>query len=124
MWQKVQTRNASTRPGQNHASQRATTPRHRPPLVWATTYSYKVLQGGIQLWVRDICRQVCREKGVEIIRGVLSCDHVHMFVSVPPKLAVSDLVRLLKGRLSHKVQREFAQLKRRYWGRRFGFMSL
>ncbi|MFG5380046.1 IS200/IS605 family transposase [Yoonia sp. R2-816] len=69
--------------------------------------------------VRDICRQVCREKGADIIRVVLSADHVHMFVSVPPKLAISDLVRLMKGRSSHKVQREFPQLKRRYWGRRF-----
>lgn len=42
-----------------------------------------------------------------------------MFVSVPPNLAVSDLVRLMKGRSSHKVQREFPQLKKRYWGRRF-----
>ena len=68
--------------------------------------------------VRDICRQVCAENGVEIIKGVLSADHVHMFVSVPPKLAISDLVRLMKGRSSHKIQREFPQIKRRYWGRR------
>jgi hypothetical protein len=46
-------------------------------------------------------------------------DHVHMFVSVPPKLAISDLVRKMKGRSSHKVQREFPELRRRYWGRRF-----
>lgn len=57
--------------------------------------------------------------GVDIIRGVLSTDHVHMFVSIPPKLAVSDLVRLMKERSSHKVQREFPQLKKRYWRRRF-----
>ena len=42
-----------------------------------------------------------------------------MFVSVPPKLAISDLVRKMKGRSSHKVQREFPQLKKRYWGRHF-----
>ena len=49
-----------------------------------------------------------------------------MFVSVPPKLAISDLVRLMKGRSSHKVQREFPQLNRRYWGRQFwrrGYIS-
>ena len=50
---------------------------------------------------------------------MLSADHVHMFVSVPPKLAISDLMRLMKGRSSHKVQREFPQLKKRYWGQRF-----
>jgi putative transposase len=92
---------------------------HRYHLVWSTKYRYKVLQGNIRLRVRDIIRQVCAENGVEIIRGVLSSDHVHMFVSVPPKLAVSDLMRKMKGRSSHKVQREFPFLKKRYWGRRF-----
>jgi len=92
---------------------------HRYHIVWSTKYRFKVLQGPLRLRVRDICRQVCGENGVEIIKGVLSCDHVHMLVSVPPKLAISDLVRLMKGRSSHKVQREFPQIKRRYWGRRF-----
>jgi len=52
-------------------------------------------------------------------RGVLSSDYVHMFVSVPPKIAISDLVRKMKGRSSRKMQREFPALRRRYWGRRF-----
>ena len=90
---------------------------HRYHLVWSTKYRYKVLRGDIKLWVRDIFRQVCAQNGVEIIRGVLSSDHVHMFVSVPPKLAISDLMRLMKGRSSYKIQREFPHLKKRYWGR-------
>ena len=92
---------------------------HRYHLVWSTKYRFKVLRGQIRLRVRDICRQVCRENEVDILRGVLSSDHVHMFVSVPPKFAISDLVRKMKGRSSHKVQREFPELRRRYWGRRF-----
>ena len=92
---------------------------HRYHLVWSTKYRYKVLRGDIKLRVRDICRQVCPENGVDIIRGVLSNDHVHMFVLVPPKLAISDLMRLMKERSSHKVQREFPHLKKRYWGQRF-----
>ena len=92
---------------------------HRYHLVWSTKYSFKVLRGSVRLRVRDICRQVCRENDVEILRGVLSSDHVHMSVSVPPKLAISDLVRRMKGRSSHKVQREFPELRRRYWGCRF-----
>jgi putative transposase len=51
-----------------------------------------------------------------ILRGVLSSDHVHMFVSVPTKLTVSDLVRKMNGRSSYKVQREFPAIRRRYWG--------
>ncbi|EEE35191.1 hypothetical protein RKLH11_3867 [Rhodobacteraceae bacterium KLH11] len=78
-----------------------------------------MLTGQVRLRVRDICRQVCRENEVDILRGVLSSDHVHMFVSVPPKIAISDLVRRMKGRSSHKVQREFPELRRRFWGRRF-----
>ena len=92
---------------------------HRYHIVWSTKYRYKVLPGALRLRVRDICRQVCRENEVDILRGVLSCDHVHMFVSVPPKIAISDLVRKMKGRSSHKVQREFPVIRKRYWGCRF-----
>ena len=69
--------------------------------------------------MRDIIRQVCAENGVEIIKGVLSQDHVHLFVSVPPKLSVSDFMRKAKGRSSRKIQMEFPELKKRYWGRPF-----
>lgn len=75
---------------------------HRYHLVWSTKCRFKVLTGHVRLRVRDICRQVCRENEVDILRGVLSSDHVHMFVSVPPKLAIRDLVRKMKGRSSHK----------------------
>ncbi|MEM9128290.1 MAG: IS200/IS605 family transposase [Pseudomonadota bacterium] len=92
---------------------------HRYHIVWSTKYRYKVLSGQVRLRVRDILRQVCRESEVDILRGVFSSDHVHMFVSVPPKIAISDLVRRMKGRSSHEVQREFPALRRRYWGRRF-----
>jgi len=93
-------------------------------LVWPTKYRYKVLQRNIRLRVRDIIRQVCAENDVDIIRGILSSDHVHMFVSVPPKLAISDLMREMKGRPSQKVQREFPQLKKRYWGRHFSLSCM
>lgn len=54
-----------------------------------------------------------------ILRVVLLSDRVYLFVPVPPKIAISDLVRNMKGRSSHKVQREFPALRRRYWGRQF-----
>ena len=92
---------------------------HRYHIVWATKYRYKVLFGDVRLRAGDICRQVCGENGVEILHGVLSRDHVHMFVSVPPKIAIADLVRKMKGRSSYKLQREFPELKKQYWGRKF-----
>ncbi len=63
---------------------------HRYHLVWSTKYRYEMLQGDVRRRVRAICKQVCREKGVDIIHGVLSKDHIHMFVSVPPKLGASE----------------------------------
>ncbi len=72
-------------------------------LVWITKNRFKVLRGNLQHRVRQIIRQVCEENKVEIISGVLSSDHVHMLVSIPPKLSVSDFVRKVKGRSSFKV---------------------
>src|SRR5438874_10816315 len=45
---------------------------------------------------------------------------VHMFVEIPPHIAVSDVVRRVKGRSSHRVQMEFPELRKRYWGRLLG----
>lgn len=92
---------------------------HRYHVVWATKYRYDVLRGEIRQRVRDIIRQVCAELGVTIVKGVLSRDHVHMFVSVPPQLAVSELMRRVKGRSSRKIQQEFPALRKRYWGCHF-----
>jgi putative transposase len=92
---------------------------HRYHIGWITKYRYAVLEGAVRARIREIIRQVCAELGVTIVKGVLSRDHVHMFVSIPPQLAVSDVVRRMKGRSSHKVQREFPALKKRYWGRHF-----
>ena len=69
--------------------------------------------------IRDIIPQICTENAVDITLGVLSSDHVHVFVSVPPKLAIGDLVRKMKGRSPHKVQREFPAIRKRHRGFHF-----
>jgi len=69
--------------------------------------------------VRAIIAQVAEEMNVKIVNGVVSSDHIHLFVSIPPHIAVSDFVKGAKGRSSRKVQQEFSELKKRYWGRHF-----
>jgi len=91
----------------------------RHHLVWITKYRYKVLTTPMKLRIREITRQVCKQMGVRIIDGVLSGDHVHLFVEIPPKHSVSDVMRRIKGCTSRKVQQEFPALRKRYWGRRF-----
>ncbi len=92
---------------------------HRYHIVWVPKYRYKVLKGKLRDRVRTIIRQVCEQMGVDIIKGVLSTDHVHMFVEIPPHISVSDFVQRVKGRSSYKIQQEFTEIHKRYWGRRF-----
>jgi len=66
---------------------------------------------------RELIRQICKEHGVEILRGHISKDHVHLFVSVPPHLAISKLVQYLKGKSSYKMLQENKQLSKEFWGR-------
>ena len=51
-----------------------------------------------------------------IIKGSIGKDHVHLLLSCPPSLAPSKVVQYLKGRSSRLIQKEFPQLKKRYWG--------
>lgn len=55
---------------------------------------------------------------VEIISGVVSKDHVHILVSMPPQICVSKIVQKVKGKSSYKLQREFPLLRKEYWGQR------
>ena len=88
-------------------------------LVWSTKYRYQVLTGEVQLRCRDLPRQTCNALDVQILKGVVSKDHVHLHVSYPPVLSISDLVRRLKGRSAKLLLQEFPELKRRYWGGHF-----
>ena len=88
-------------------------------LVWITKYRYHVLQGDVQLRCRDILRQVCNSLDIQILKGVVSKDHIHLHLSYPPVLSISDIVKRLKGRSSRMLLQEFPELNRRYWGNHF-----
>lgn len=86
-------------------------------IVWVTKYRYRVLRGGIGVRTRDIIRQICDQLDVRIMTGHVSADHVHLLVSAPPTVSVSDLVQRLKGTSSRKLLQEYTELQKRYWGR-------
>ena len=87
--------------------------------VWVTKYRYHVLQGDVALRVRELVRQTCERFEIQILRGVVSKDHVHILVSAPPDISPSDIMRRVKGRVSQKIFEEFPLIKKRYWGRHF-----
>ena len=86
-------------------------------LVWITKYRKPVLTGEVAYRCRELIRQICKGNDVEIIRGHVSKDHVHLFVSVPPYMSVSKLMQLLKGKSSRKMLSEFKPLSQKFWGR-------
>lgn len=96
-----------------------TTTRLTAHIVWVTKYRYHVLEGEIKTRCRDLIVQICDAEDVRILKGVVSKDHVHMHIEYPPRLALSDLIKRLKGRSSRILQLEFPHLQKRYWGRHF-----
>ena len=86
-------------------------------IVWITKYRKKVMVGIVAERVRELIRQICKENEVDILKGHVSKDHVHLFVSVPPHLAISKLVQYLKGKSSYKLLQENKSLSKEFWGK-------
>ena len=86
-------------------------------LVWITKYRKPILIGDIATRTRELIREICKSQDVEIIKGHIFRDHVHIFVSVPPHVSVSQLVQWLKGKSSRKMMMEYKSLSRMFWGR-------
>ena len=89
-------------------------------VIWITKYRYKILRGRLAERARDLIRQICQARDVVVIRGAVSPDHIHMLVSAPPHLAPMKLVQYIKGRSSRRLQEEFPELRKRYWGSTYG----
>lgn len=87
--------------------------------VWITQYRYHILTGDIALRLRELVRQICATFEIEILRGVVSKDHIHILISAPPTIRPSEIMRRIKGKSSAKLFEEFPHLKKRYWGRHF-----
>jgi len=85
-------------------------------VVWITKYRYKVLKGRVAERARDLIRQICEAHDVVIVRGAVSPDHIHILLSAPASLAPAKLVQYIKGRSSRRLQDEFPELRKRYWG--------
>jgi putative transposase len=93
-------------------------------LVWDIKYRYQVLKGDVQIRCKELLIQICESEGVEILKGVISSDHVHMHIEYVPKTSLSMLLKQMKGCTSRKLQQEFPKLQERYWGIIFGPMVM
>ena len=86
-------------------------------VVWITKYRRAALKGEVATQVRDLIRDVCAQHEVRILKGHVSKDHVHLFMSIPPQVTISRLLQWLKGKTAHHLLAEFPHLKKQFWGR-------
>ena len=88
-------------------------------IVFAPKYRRQVIYGKIKADIGRILRELCEHKKVEIIEANACKDHIHMLVSIPPKLSVAQFMGYLKGKSSLMIFDRYVKLKYRYGNRKF-----
>ncbi|WP_417202672.1 IS200/IS605 family transposase [Acetoanaerobium sticklandii] len=88
-------------------------------IVFAPKYRRQIIYGKIKADIGQIIRKLCEHKGVEIIEANACSDHIHMLVSIPPKISVSSFMGYLKGKSSLMIFDRHANLKYKYGNRQF-----
>ena len=88
-------------------------------IVFAPKYRRRIIYGKLRGDIGKILRQLCLRKNVDILEANACIDHIHMLVSIPPKLSVAEFMGYLKGKSSLIIFERHAQLKYRYGNRKF-----
>jgi putative transposase len=86
-------------------------------LIWAIKYRHKVLFGSIEVRLLEVLKMIADEHGYRLLAvRVHDGDHVHVFVSAPPKMSISEIVRVFKCVSARVLFEEFPIIKLRLWG--------
>lgn len=88
-------------------------------IVFTPKYRRKVIYNQLRDDLRDIIKLLCKYKGVEIIEGHMMPDHVHLLVSIPPKLSIAAFMGYLKGKSALMMFDRHTNLKYKYGNRHF-----
>ena len=88
-------------------------------VVFAPKYRRKVFYEEKRADIREILRTLCQWKGVEIIEGEVCPDHIHLLLSIPPKMSVSGFMGYLKGKSSLMIFQKYGNMKFAYRNREF-----
>lgn len=85
-------------------------------IVWCVKYRRKVLSGQIEQRLYELVQETASEKGFTVVQcKVGENDHVHCFVSAPPKISVTQIVKYLKGISGNALLKEFPELRESLW---------
>ncbi len=85
--------------------------------VFTAKYRKPVFVGEVGKRLRELIREICLTHDIHIIQGHVRPDHVHLLLSVPPKMAPSRVAQAIKGKTSHHMLHDFRTLRKKFWGR-------
>jgi putative transposase len=85
--------------------------------VFIPKYRKPVLVGEVGQRLRELVREICKAHDIEILKGHVRPDHVHLLLSVPPTMSPSRVMNAIKGKSSNRLMRDFRVLNRQFWGR-------
>jgi len=89
-------------------------------IVWVPKYRLRILKGVIKGLVEQDIRMLCEWKNCEVQELNIQEDHIHLLVSIPPKISISKLMGTLKGKIAIKLFKSYPKLKQKpYWGNHF-----
>lgn len=88
-------------------------------IVLTPKYRRQIIYGKYKVEIGKILRTLCERNGIEIIEANACKDHIHMLVSIPPKMSVSKAMGILKGKSALMIFDRFANLKYKYGNRHF-----
>jgi putative transposase len=89
-------------------------------IVWVPKYRFRVLKGQIKTLIESDIRMLYEWKKCELEEMTVQIDHIHLVISIPPKVSVSELMGMLKGKLAIKLFKSYPTLKEKpYWGNHF-----
>jgi putative transposase len=90
-------------------------------VVFIPKYRHKIFYGNMRRKIGQILRQLCHQKGVELLEGHAMSDHIHLCLSVPPKYSIANTIGFLKGKSAIMIHRELMNQKRmtglHFWAR-------
>ena len=85
-------------------------------VVWSVKYRKKIITPEIEAYMQKLAQEIAAEKGFTVhLFEVGNGDHVHCFLSAPPKISVSYMVKMLKGIIGRKTIMDFPEIKDRLW---------
>ena len=88
--------------------------------VWVPKYRHRILDGQVKQEVEKCLRLFCDQLKCCIVELNIQKDHIHLLVKIPPKVSISKMMGVVKGRTAIRVFKQFPNLKQRpYWGNHF-----